>query len=73
MLQSEQVEELVDLVCGLDRETIIQQFHNFRASFPLDFTREFLDRQTDERLRHLFLALCMQQQRMPQAFTPEAA
>jgi hypothetical protein len=73
MLQSEQVEELIDLVASLDRPALIQQFHTFRASFPIDFTLEFLSAQPLDRLRHLFLALCLQQQRLPQLRTPEAA
>ena len=65
MLQSHQVEELISLVTALDRLTLIAQFQCYRASFPVDFTREFLESQETERLRHLFLALCLQSQRMP--------
>lgn len=73
MLQSEQVEELIDLVTSMDRQNLIQQFLTYRASFPLDFTREFLEAQPIDRLRHLFLALCLQQQRLPPILAPEAA
>jgi len=73
MLQTEQVEELIDLVASLDRTALVQQFLNYRATFPVDFTREFLEAQPIDRLRHLFLALCLQQQRVPQLRTPEAA
>ena len=73
MLQTEQVEELITVVAGLDRQALVEQFRNFRASFPIDFTREFLERQPEDRLRHLFVALCLQQQRMPELAVPEAA
>lgn len=73
MLQSEQVEELIDLVTSLDRPALIEQFRSFRATFPIDFTREFLEAQPIDRLRHIFLALCLQQQRLPQLITHEAA
>jgi hypothetical protein len=73
MLQPHQIDELVCLVSALDRPALVEQFRNYRASFPIDFSRDFLERQNLERLRHLFLALCLQQQRMPDVATPEAA
>ena len=60
----------------MDRDTLIDQFCSYQGSFPIDFTREFLDRQSVDRLRHLFVALCLQQQRLPELSaltTPEAA
>jgi len=73
MLQSQQVEELICLVSALDREELIRQFTQYRANFPLDFTPEFLSTQPIERLRHIFLALCLQNQRMPEESGPLAA
>jgi hypothetical protein len=73
MLQSHQLEELVSVVSGLDREALVDQFRTFEASFPIDFSNEFLQSQTVDRLRHLFLALCIEQQRMPQISAEEAA
>ena len=73
MLQSEQVEELICLISALDRETLVQQFGNYRATFPIDFTYEFLQSQPVERLRHLFLAMCLQSQRMPEVNAPVPA
>lgn len=69
MLQADQVEELVMIVGALDRTMLIEQFRTYRASFPVDFTKEFLEQQDTERLRHLFLALCLQSQRMPELHT----
>jgi hypothetical protein len=73
MLQSHQLEELISLVSGLDRPALVNQFENFRATFPLDFSREFLESQSVDRLRHIFVALCIEQQRMPEICAQEAA
>ena len=64
-MDSHQVEELICLVSAMDRESLVEKFRTFPADFPLDFTREFLDAQPTERLRHIFLALCIQHRRMP--------
>lgn len=73
MLQTEQVEELISVVGGLDRQAIIEQFRTFQASFPIDFTHEFLNQAPVERLRHLLAALCLQQQRMPEIVASQEA
>jgi hypothetical protein len=67
MLQPQQVEELICLVSSLDRPALVRQFGEFRASFPIDFTPEFLQATDLERLRHIFVALCLQSQQMPAA------
>ena len=66
MLQSHQVEELISLVCAMDRAALVRQIREYRASFPLDFTPEFLDTVSLDRLRHIFLAVCLQCQQMPE-------
>ena len=74
MLQSEQVEELICLVSSLDRDTLVTQFTRFPADFPIDFTPDFLREQPLERLQHIFVALCLHSQRMPEMTpTPAAA
>ena len=65
MLQSQQVEELICLVSSLDRQQLIEHFHNFDSKFPLDFTEDFLKSAPIERLKHIFVAVCLQSQRMP--------
>lgn len=65
MLESHQVEELICLVSSLDKPTLTKQFLTFRGNFPIDFTPEFLDGLPLERLRHIFVALCLQAQRVP--------
>ncbi len=66
MLHADQVEELICLVSALDRNALVNQFQNYRASFPVDFTDEFLNSQSIDRLRHIFLAVCLQSQRLPE-------
>lgn len=73
MLQSQQVEQLICLVSSLDRDSLIAQFHTYHASFPIDFTAEFLQNTPVERLRHIFLALCLQCQHLPDHSIPHAA
>ena len=66
MLQTQQVEELIALVSAMDRRALVEQFEKYQATFPLDFTREFLESQSLDRLRHLFVALCLHTQKMPE-------
>jgi hypothetical protein len=65
MLMPTQVEELIDLVTSLDRPGLLRQFKAYEANFPLDFTPEFLNSTPLERLKHIFVAVCLQSQRMP--------
>ena len=65
MLQSHQVEELICLVASMDKPALTRQFLTFRGNFPVDFTPEFLDRLSVDRLRHIYVALCLQAQRLP--------
>ena len=69
MLQPHQIEELICVVAALDREALVEQFATYQATFPVDFTNEFLQRESVERLRHIFVALCLQCQRMPDVAT----
>jgi hypothetical protein len=65
MLESHQVEELISLVSALDKPALVRQFDLYQANFPVDFTPEFLESQPVDRLRHLFVALCLHTQKMP--------
>ena len=67
MLQPPQLEDLICLVSTLDRPALTEQFLNFQGSFPVDFTPEFLEKVSVERLRHIFMALCLQNQQLPDA------
>jgi hypothetical protein len=72
MLASEQVEDLICVVAALDRGALIDQLHAYRASFPVDFTDDFLSAVPLDRLRHIFVALCLQQQHLPEQLLPAA-
>ena len=65
MLASNQIEELICVLSTWDRQTLISQFQVFRSTFPVDFTADFLNKTPVEKLQHLFLALCVQNQRLP--------
>ena len=66
MLQSHQIDELITLVSALDRDTLVGQFRAYRGTFPIDFTSDFLSHTEIDRLRHIFVALCLQNQRLPE-------
>ena len=65
MLEAHQVEELICMVSAMDRQDLARQFRASRATFPVDFTDEFLENTPLERLRHIFVALCLQCQHVP--------
>lgn len=73
MLQAEQIEELMSLVAAMDRPTLVRLIAEHQGSFPLDFTPQFLSTIDLERLRHIFVAVCLQCQRMPSSPAPAAA
>ena len=66
MLDAHQVEELICLVSAMDRPELVHQFRTFRGPFSVDFTDLFLQNTPLERLRHIFVALCLQCQRVPE-------
>lgn len=71
MLAVDQIEELICLLSSWDRPTLIQQFLAYRSQFPVDASPDFLLQLPIEKLRHVFLALCVQNQRLPE--TPAVA
>ena len=73
MLMPGQIDELITLVSSLDRRALVRQFDQYQAAFPLDFTHEFLDSAPLDRLKHIFVAVCLQSQRMPFEMAGEAA
>ena len=66
MLDAHQVEELICLVSAMDRPELVRQFRSFRGPFSVDFTDAFLQNTPVERLRHIFVALCLQCQHLPE-------
>ena len=73
MLMPCQIEELLMVVGSMDRAGLIRQFDQYNANFPLDFTPEFLHNTPLERLKHIFVAVCLQSQRLPGEMASEAA
>jgi len=73
MLATDQVEEMICLVAAMDRPALVEHFRDYRGTFPLDFTDEFLANTSLDRLRHIFVALCLQQQHVPSPLLPAAA
>lgn len=73
MLMPGQIEELITLVNSLDRQALLRQFDAYQAAFPLDFTADFLRSAPLDRLKHIFVAVCLQSQRMPCEMAGEAA
>lgn len=54
-----QIEQVITRIVELGRDELIDRLLNFRADFPMDFTREYLARMPLDRLRHLLLAAHM--------------
>ncbi len=73
MLRTDQVEEIVTIVRSMDRDALAEHLLNFQGRFPVDFTPDFLGRQSDDRLKHLFLALCLTHGRLPGDLEPAFA
>ncbi len=71
MLRQNQIDDLICLVSSMSRHTLMEQFRTYPARFPVDFTPEYLARLSLEQLRHIFVALCIQNQRWPSI--PQAA
>jgi hypothetical protein len=63
MPATENVDELICALAEMDRPTLIQQFISYRSRFPVDLTADYLDTLCADRIRHVFLAMCLQNQR----------
>lgn len=60
------IEELVTTIASLGRDELTGRLLSFQSDFPMDFTREYLDRLTVERLQHILLAAHLYQTRKRQ-------
>ena len=58
-------EDIAYYVSRLDRSELLSEISNFQGRFPLDFTSDFLGRQSDEKLRHILFVVNCQQAREP--------
>jgi hypothetical protein len=72
MLANEQVDELLCLLATWDRQTLASEFMTFESHFPVDFTPEFLSKLSVDSLRHIFFAMCVQNQRLPEGLLAAA-
>ena len=50
------VEALAEQIASMTRQDVTDRLLTFPADFPVDFTREYLDRLPLERLQHLLMA-----------------
>lgn len=66
MLTPKQVEQVLETVNRLDRGQIVEQMRRCPARFPIDFSDDWLQTQPIEELRHVFAAVCIQCELMPQ-------
>ncbi|HEV7301753.1 MAG TPA: hypothetical protein VGN72_20620 [Tepidisphaeraceae bacterium] len=66
-MPAHEIEALICLIASLDREGLARYFETYQANFPVDFTPEFIATQPLDRLRHIFLAICLQSKRLPDA------
>ena len=73
MLQPSQIEDLMCLILSLERPALIEQLHTYPARFPTDFTAQYLESLSTDRLQHIFMALCVQNRRVPEAELNQAA
>lgn len=55
----ESVEQLLLRIQSMDRAALSQALLEFECRFPMDFSREFLDKCSVEKLRHILLAACL--------------
>ena len=65
MLASPQFEEFITVIAVMDRPALVSHIQTYRAAFPVDFTEDFLSEVDLDRLRHIFLALCLHHQQLP--------
>lgn len=53
------LDELIVSIADLDREDCVAHLRRF-AEPALDFTSDYLDSRSDDQLRHILLAACLQ-------------
>ena len=56
MTSREYFEQTATAVATLDREELKKRIRNFKGRFRLDFTEDYLNKLTIDRLRHILLA-----------------
>jgi hypothetical protein len=56
MVSREYFEQSADSIAALGRGELKKRIQNFRGRFKLDFTEDYLNRLSADRLRHILLA-----------------
>ena len=56
MISRQQFEQTATNIASLGRNELKQRLKNFRGRFKLDFTKDYLDKTSVDRLRHILLA-----------------
>jgi hypothetical protein len=56
MSSAKYVEKQVTSIAALGRDELKRRIRNFRGRFKLDFTEDYLNKISVERLRHILLA-----------------
>jgi len=64
-LSIEQSPELTRQLLIMNRQELTHTLKTFSAPFPVDFTDDFLAKQSDDKLRHVLFALCVHCGRLP--------
>jgi hypothetical protein len=66
MLTPQKSQQVLRIIERLDRRQIIQQMRACPARFPIDLTDDWLRTQPLEELRHVYAAICIQCDVMPE-------
>ena len=56
MVTKQFFEQTATSLASLDKEELIQRIKNFEGRFKLDFTEDYLNKLTSDRLRHILFA-----------------
>ena len=63
-MQGQQVETLVNKIQSMDRESLLGTLKNLDCDFAIDFTDEFLNSISTDRLKHIVLAASLHAHRI---------
>jgi hypothetical protein len=72
MWRTQQFDKIACLIARMDRPSVARNLRNFRAGFPVDLTAAFIESTDLDRLRHIYLALCLQARQMPDTHYADA-
>ena len=64
-MPAEQVDEFICQLATMDRRSLIAEFVSFSSRFPVDLTADYLATLGEDQIRHVFLAMCLQNKRLP--------